>query len=252
MSQNKWFLVEGNIGCGKTTFLDKLEENNNFEVIREPVNLWLEIKGSDGKNLLQQFYEEPDRYSYLFQTMVFKTRLESLNCQQIKPYRFSERSIWTDKNVFGKSCINSHKMNELETNCYKFWFNWLEDEFFQKPDGIIYLRTDPLKCLERIHERARYEETSVNLNYLNEIHNYHEEWLKEWNQTPLLTIDNNNDNDWNTILDKVNNFIKLNSVSQALPCEAPFNKVKSLNNTVFEYDENADFHSKISVYDVEF
>jgi deoxyadenosine/deoxycytidine kinase len=87
---------------------------NNFEVIREPVDLWLQIKGSDGKNLLQQFYEEPDRYSYLFQTMVFKTRLESLDNHQNKPYRFSERSIWTDRYVFGKSCINSKKMKELK------------------------------------------------------------------------------------------------------------------------------------------
>jgi deoxynucleoside kinase len=116
MNQNKWFLVEGNIGCGKTTLLDKLEENNIFEVIREPVDLWLQIKGSDGKNLLQQFYEESDRYAYLFQTMVFKTRLESLDNHQIKPFRFSERSIWTDRNVFGKSCINSKKIINLFRN----------------------------------------------------------------------------------------------------------------------------------------
>ena len=75
------------------------------------------------------------------------------------------------------------------------------------------------------------------MNYLNEIHNYHEDWLKEWKQTPVLTIDNNNDNDWNTILDKVNNFIKLNSASYDL-------------NKIFEYDENADFHSKRLIYDV--
>lgn len=209
MNQNKWFLVEGNIGCGKTTLLDKLEENNNFEVIREPVDLWLQIKGSDDKNLLQQFYEEPDRYAYLFQTMVFKTRLESLDNHQIKPFRFSERSIWTDRHVFGKSCINSKKMNDLETNSYKFWFDWLEKKFFKKPDGIIYLRTDPEKCLDRIHERGRYEESTVSLKYLNEIHDYHEEWLCNCTQTPILIIDNNNNNDWNNVLNKVNQFIGL-------------------------------------------
>lgn len=213
MNQNKWFLVEGNIGCGKTTLLDKLGENNNFEVIREPVNLWIEIKGSNGNNLLQEFYEDPQRYSYLFQTMVFKTRLESLDHEQTKPYRFSERSIWTDRYVFGKSCINSQKMNTLETNCYKFWFNWLEDKFSKKPDGIIYLRTDPTKCLERMRERARHEENSVSLDYLSEIHNYHEEWLNEWTQTPLLIIDNNSDDDWTNVLKQVNNFINTTNIN---------------------------------------
>ena len=213
MNQKKWFLVEGNIGCGKTTLLDKLGENNNFEVIREPVNLWIEIKGSNGNNLLQEFYEDPQRYSYLFQTMVFKTRLESLDHEQTKPYRFSERSIWTDRYVFGKSCINSQKMNTLETNCYKFWFNWLEDKFSKKPDGIIYLRTDPTKCLERMRERARHEENSVSLDYLSEIHNYHEEWLNEWTQTPLLIIDNNSDDDWTNVLKQVNNFINTTNIN---------------------------------------
>jgi len=234
MNQNKWFLVEGNIGCGKTTLLDKLEENNNFEVIREPVDLWLQIKGSDKKNLLQQFYEDPERYAYLFQTMVFKTRLESLDHQQTKPFRFSERSIWTDRYVFGKSCINSKKMNDLETNSYNFWFNWLGDKFFNKPDGIIYLRTDPDKCLNRIHERARHEESTVSLKYLNEIHDYHEKWLCEWKQTPILIIDNNKDNDWNNVIKKVNEFIGLKS------------------NNFYEYDENLYFHNMRLNYDFNF
>ncbi len=214
MNQHKWFLVEGNIGSGKTTLLDKLEENSNWEVIREPVNLWMDIKGSDGKNLLQEFYEEPTRYAYLFQTMVFKTRLESLDHTQTSPFRFSERSIWTDRYVFGKSCINSNKMNDLETNCYKFWFPWLEEKFFKKPDGIIYLRTEPEKCLSRMRERARHEEDSVSLDYLKEIHNYHEEWLNQWDQTPLLIIDNNNDNDWNSVLKQVDNFINNTTTTQ--------------------------------------
>jgi thymidine kinase len=215
-AHNKWYLVEGNIGSGKTTLLEKLNQNENFEVIREPVNLWLSIKGSDGKNLLQEFYEEPVRYSYLFQTMVFKTRLESIDTPQLKPFRFSERSIWTDRYVFGKSCINSRKMNTLETNCYHFWFDWLENKFFKKPDGIIYLRTSPEKCFERMHERARNEESSVPLEYLQELHNYHEEWFNNWKETPVLVINNNLDNNWDGMLDQVNNFINTNNKNNNL------------------------------------
>lgn len=207
MDQNKWYIVEGNIGSGKTTLLEKLNENEQFEVVREPVNMWLNTKGSDGKNLLQEFYEQPERYAYLFQTMVFKTRLESLEHEQTKPIRFSERSIWTDRYVFGKSCIDSNKMNVLETNCYHFWFNWLEDKFWKKPDGIIYLRTSPEKCMERMKERARNEESSVSLEYLKELHDYHENWLSNWNVTPKLIVDNENDNDWNNVLNQVNKFI---------------------------------------------
>ena len=206
---NKWFIVEGNIGSGKTTLLDKLDNHPNNEVIREPVDIWINTKGSNNKNLLQEFYEEPERYAYLFQTMVFKTRLQSLDIPQIKNIRFSERSIWTDRYVFGKSCINNSKMNTLEINCYYKWFNWLEDKFFKKPDGIIYLQTSPHICYQRMQKRGRSEESHVPLEYLTEIHNYHEEWLQNWNETPLLVINNNNDNNWEQVMNQVYHFVNL-------------------------------------------
>lgn len=208
MTENKWFIIEGNIGSGKTTLVEKLGNNKDYEVVREPVDMWLNTKGSNGKNLLQAFYEDPEKNAYLFQTMVFKSRLESLEHPQTKSTRFSERSIWTDKYVFGKSCIESHKMNTLETNCYNFWFNWLENKFWKKPDGIIYLRTSPEKCMKRMNERARDEESNVPLEYLKEIHNNHEYWLSKWTTTPIITIDNENDNDWDNVLNQVDNFIK--------------------------------------------
>jgi len=204
---NKWYIVEGNIGSGKSTLLQLLKEQNKYEVIPEPVDTWLSIQGTDGRNLLQEFYEEPTRYAYLFQTMVFKTRLESLDKQQVKPYRFSERSIWTDRFVFGRSCIENKKMNQLEVNSYHFWFDWLEEKFFNKPDGIIYLRCSPEKCYERMNKRNRSEESSVPLSYLKELHNLHDEWILNEKRVPVLMIDNENDDDWTNIMDQINNFI---------------------------------------------
>ena len=109
-NNKKWYIIEGNIGSGKTTLINILKNFNNFEVIEEPVNLWLNLKGDDNKNILQEFYDDPERYAYIFQTMVFKTRLNSIDHPQDKDIRFSERSIWTDKYVFGISCIESKKM----------------------------------------------------------------------------------------------------------------------------------------------
>jgi deoxyadenosine/deoxycytidine kinase len=94
-----------------------------------------------------------ERNSYMFQAMVFKTRLQSIDKPQEKPLRFSERSIWTDRYVFGKMCLEDKKMNSIESECYKYWFNFLEEKFKPKPDGIIYIRCSPEKCLERLNSR---------------------------------------------------------------------------------------------------
>ena len=203
----KWYIVEGNIGSGKTELLNILNDNINCEIIKEPVEVWQSIIG-DNKNILQQFYEDPVRYAYLFQTIVFKTRLQSIDHLQVKSIRFSERSIWTDKYVFGKSCIESKKMNELEKNAYMQWFDWLEEKFFKIPDGIIYLQCSPEKCYERMNIRARNEESSVPIEYLKEIHLNHEEWINSWKKTSVLILNNNNDNDWINIINQIETFIK--------------------------------------------
>ena len=58
--------VEGNIGSGKSTFLEHFEKySSQVELLPEPVESWRNL---GGHNLLQQMYEEPGRWSFLFQT----------------------------------------------------------------------------------------------------------------------------------------------------------------------------------------
>lgn len=202
----KWYIIEGNIGSGKSTILKLLEFAPNVEVIQEPVDMWLNIKDDKNKNLLDHFYSDMERNSYMFQTMVFKTRLQSLEKTQLEPYRFSERSIWTDRFVFGKMCLEYKKMNSIESSCYKYWFDWLEEKFKPKPDGIIYVKCSPEKCLERISNRGRNEENKISIEYLNKLNVYHNEWFSNWKETPLLVIDNNKDDNFVDILSIINKF----------------------------------------------
>ena len=59
-------VVEGNIGSGKSTFLQHFERwNSQVELVAEPVDSWRDLKGH---NLLQQMYEQPERNSLTFQT----------------------------------------------------------------------------------------------------------------------------------------------------------------------------------------
>ena len=52
-------VVEGNIGCGKTTFLDHFSKHSErVEVLTEPVERWRDV---NGHNLLQLMYEDPSR-----------------------------------------------------------------------------------------------------------------------------------------------------------------------------------------------
>lgn len=189
----RWYIIEGNIGCGKTTLIRQLKENPDLEVIEEPVEAWKAIQNENGENVLGLFYKNSKEYAYLFQTIVFKTRMMSIEQPQSKLIRFSERSIWTDKNIFSKSCHELGIMNTIQKNTYDLWFDWLENKISRKPDGIIYLQADPAVCLERVQIRDRLEESSVTLGYLTTIHQKHEEWLNNhttYNNVPIYVIDN--------------------------------------------------------------
>jgi deoxyadenosine/deoxycytidine kinase len=189
----KWYIIEGNIGCGKTTLIRGLKANADLEVIEEPVEVWKSIRDENGENILGLFYKESKRYSYIFQTIVFKTRIMALEKPQEKWVRFSERSIWTDKNIFSKNCHEIGFMKDIEKTTYDLWFNWLEAKICRKPDGIIYLRAEPNICLERMHKRDRVEESTVSLEYLTTIHNKHDDWLAkraDYNGVPIYVIDN--------------------------------------------------------------
>ena len=64
-------VVEGNIGCGKTTFLDYFSKfSDRVEVLTEPVDRWRDV---NGHNLLQLMYEDPSRsvqiFYFLFELM---------------------------------------------------------------------------------------------------------------------------------------------------------------------------------------
>ena len=59
-------VVEGNIGSGKSTFLQHFERwSSQVELLPEPVESWRNL---NGHNLLQQMYEQPERHSLTFQT----------------------------------------------------------------------------------------------------------------------------------------------------------------------------------------
>jgi deoxyadenosine/deoxycytidine kinase len=171
--RKKTYIIEGNIGSGKSTILDILEKMPDIECIPEPVELWKSFKSPDGVNLLHHLYLDKEKYIYLFQSIVCMTHAERLEAIHKKDIRIVERSMLSIKNIFIKACT----MSPLEMDCFMYWFEWLSKKFEPQIDGIIYIRSSPEVCATRIQNRARAEETSIDIDYLHLLHKYHEEWL---------------------------------------------------------------------------
>jgi len=204
------FFLEGNIGTGKSTLLKKLEDEG-IQVVYEPVNEWSKIKNKNGKNILEEFYTNQTRYAYTFQSIAFRTHIK--NIKYSDKNSVVERSIFTHKNVFAKTCYENGLMNELEWNDYISWFEWLSEEFDIKSGGYIYLQADPKISYERITKRNRDGEGTITFDYINELHKKHEAWLLNEPNVLVLNVDEdfeNNSSKLNEMIIKVKMFINNN------------------------------------------
>ena len=186
--------VEGNIGSGKSTFLAALAEGRNgtlgvgigstdmcfpdFQIYPEPVGQWCGLDAPGGKkiNLLREFYEQPKRRAAQLQSFILLTQLRMLS-QQKQGVRVVERlaGVYGFLEI-GRKCDN---LDEIEYAILKEWYTTIHSDpsFGLRPHMIIYLQTDPWIAFARMQDRGRSEESGVSLEYVEMLHEYHENWL---------------------------------------------------------------------------
>jgi deoxyadenosine/deoxycytidine kinase len=179
----KIYSVEGNIGSGKSTLLQKLKEyysdNELIVFLQEPVDDWNDIVDINGKNILSKYYSDQSRYAFSFQMLAFITRLKQIS-DVIEHYKntsaiiITERCIYTDREIFAKMLFDSKKIEYIEYTIYLKWFDYFIKDI--KINGIIYLRTFPEECMNRIKQRNR-EGENIEIEYLYNLHDYHHQWL---------------------------------------------------------------------------
>ena len=184
--------LEGNIAAGKTSLLrhisHKLTRNTTkpLKVIHEPVDAWQNLRRNKNTNLLHMFYNQPKRWAFTFQTYAFlsraKTAAHIIDSQQknlqTNTTFLLERSLHSDKQCFAKNAHQTGLFNDAEWAVYNDFYSWI---MAQNPDitcdAYIYLRVKPATCLDRSKRRARKEEATLSLEYLQQLHALHEEWL---------------------------------------------------------------------------
>ena len=190
--------IEGNIGSGKSTVINTLKEyyKNDDKVyfLEEPVSEWVEFKDSDGKNIIEKFYEDQEHYSFSFQMMAYISRLAMLK-RAIKHCRekgikliICERSLQTDKNVFCKMLHDSGKIEDINFQIYNKWFS----EFITEIPLIyfVYIKTEPKIAHERVLKRNRKGE-NISVEYLEMCSMYHDNWLIKDGTRNCIVINGN-------------------------------------------------------------
>lgn len=170
-------VIDGNIGCGKSTLIDKIMKSQiiDYPVYTEPVNEW--------NDWLKLFYADMKKHSFGFQMKILKSHFKR------KPIEngIFERSPLSCQKVFGELLHEDLMLSKIEldlTNEYYYDYGWI-------PDVVIYLKASPKICYERINKRCRTSEELISLDYIERLDAKYEQMYNNVAIVHVITIDAN-------------------------------------------------------------
>eukprot|EP00736_Rhodelphis_marinus_P003857 Rmarinus@m.6263 len=200
--------VEGNIASGKSTLLDNFSRTYQkpIEIANEPLDSWKNVLGT-GENLFERFYHHPRIWGFAFEIFTLLTRVQAFhkNFSPAECLKLSERSLQSGYMCFAKHTRETGLMTANQMTAYKdLYSTCLSLSPLLRPHAVVYVRTDPAVCMERLRRRGRAEEMNptgeedvgVSAEYLQALHERMDNWLLggegvglDTRQTPLFILD---------------------------------------------------------------
>jgi deoxyadenosine/deoxycytidine kinase len=172
--------IAGNIGSGKTTLTKLLAKQFNWEPAYEK---------TDNNPYLTSFYEDMQRWSFNLQIFFLNVRLKQIvEIQKRKKTIVQDRTIFEDAYIFAP---NLHDMGLMATRDYENYislFNMIMT-FVKPPDLLIYIKASTSTLVTQIQKRGRKYESTIRLDYLNNLNDRYNEWANSYTSGKMLVID---------------------------------------------------------------
>jgi deoxyadenosine/deoxycytidine kinase len=179
MPDNRYIVVEGVIGVGKTSLARLLSERLKARLVLEEV---------EENPFLKDFYRDRERYAFQTQMhFLFSRYQQQRSLRQME--LFSERMV--SDYLFQKDRIFAGlNLSERELTLYERLVGWLELDVM-KPDVVVYLQAHPDTLLERIARRGRPYEKDMEREYLRQLNEAYNHFFFHYVEAPLLVVNTN-------------------------------------------------------------
>lgn len=200
--------VIGNIGSGKSSFINSVSKNKAIQerykvvVVEEPILEW-QNHMIDGKSIFSLYNEDKIKWGWQFQNICFSSRVSCFK----RGLEKAERHISNGKNVlmFIERCLNcdrfvfAERLNTLKDQngqaCYSNEsmesyikeFDKITQDIKFSVDFFVRITTPNQECMDRIKIRDRESEDSISLDYINELSILEENMVKRLN-IPVINI----------------------------------------------------------------
>ena len=179
VGENRYLVIEGVIGAGKTSLARMLTDRLSAQLVLEEV---------EENPFLKDFYRDRARYA-------FQTQMHFLFSRYQQQRELRQQDLFREKTVsdylFQKDRIFANlNLSDKELALYEKVVGWLELEV-TRPDVVVYLQASTDTLMERVAKRGRPFERDMDKSYmqaLNESYNY---FFFHYREAPTLIVNTN-------------------------------------------------------------
>ena len=173
-----YIVIEGPIGCGKTTLANLLADKFNVQLLSEK---------AEANPFLPRFYQDAQRYALPTQLFFLFQRSRQIS-------DMSQRDMFTAPTVadffLEKDPLFARlNLDDEEYTLYHQIYTHLQLKS-PKPDLIIYLQTPVDELAERIEERNISYEQEIPREYIERLADAYSEFFHSYDASPVLIVNN--------------------------------------------------------------
>ncbi|MES1988626.1 MAG: deoxynucleoside kinase [Pseudomonadota bacterium] len=173
-----YIVVEGPIGCGKTTLAKMLADKFPVDYLSEK---------AEANPFLPRFYQDAQRYSLPTQLFFLFQRANQM--KDLSQRDMFAKPIIADFFLEKDPIFARLNLDDEEYALYHQIYQHLQLKA-PKPDLVIYLQTPLDALMERIEERSVTYEQDIPREYIERLANAYSEFFHNYNASPVLIVNN--------------------------------------------------------------
>lgn len=174
--KQRYIVVEGPIGCGKTSLAHKLAQRLGAALL---------LEDPQSNPFLRQFYTDMRRYALPTQLFFLFQRVEQVGA--LKQPDLFEKPTVADFTLAKDPLFARLTLNDAEYQLYSRIYDHVRPQA-PVPDLVIYLQASVDTLIDRVKRRGHAFEGTISEDYLRRLSEAYSRYFYNYDESPLLIV----------------------------------------------------------------